>query len=422
MPTLDETLDLITQFYVESHDFNGIPVKTLLAALDCELDELKPILAELIETERASAVFGETHPNPHIRALPDHPPESQRALLFEGSSERLICLYPTPKTLEGLVEPALYADRPFTLMLALGQPQLKHLAFDLSVLETYRNDPRYNYMNDDVSGRISVSDEYYRSSDMSEADKVLLHSFGFAYDEQLNRAVAVFLRDLAHLSPAHQQIWRARLLAGEYRLHPDYYRASILGEWPDRISIFEAFVEELVCINAMCSAMGRPSLFRDNFSDRPRGFGAILRPTANEFNDFVHLLDKMMSENINRGFFQNDVSDEQMEIRKDSKVVVRRKGTIQMLEEWFTTNFCTSDPKPLQEAFDAFRKVRRLRQKPAHAVSEDLFDSSFIHKQRLIIEKAYDAVRVLRLCLADHPRAKSVEVRDELKTGKIWAY
>ncbi len=118
---------------------------------------------------------------------------------------------------------ARFADRPYTKELALGEGQLAFRAFDLSILEIYRNDSRYYYVSNDVDGLISVTDEQDRSNEMRESDKALLQTFGFCYDENFSRAVAVFLRYLADLSPEHQQIWKSRELLGGYRIHPDYY-------------------------------------------------------------------------------------------------------------------------------------------------------------------------------------------------------
>ena len=73
---------------------------------------------------------------------------------------------------------------------------------------------------------------------MTESDQVFLQTFGFCYDANLNRAVAVFVHYLSDLTPEHQQIWKAKELTGEYTLHPDYYRNSILGQWDEKISIF----------------------------------------------------------------------------------------------------------------------------------------------------------------------------------------
>lgn len=64
-----------------------------------------------------------------------------------------------------------------------------------------------------------------------------------------------------------------------------------------------------------------------------RKFGFLVRPTHSEFNDFVLMLDKVMSDNINKEFFRDDVASESEEERADGKVVVRAKGTVQMLDD-----------------------------------------------------------------------------------------
>ena len=65
------------------------------------------------------------------------------------------------------------------------------------------------------------------------------------------------------------------------------------------MSIFRAFVEELKVINEMSVLIGKPHLFLNSYSDeRPKKFGFLLRPTEVEFNNFMLLLDKMMSDNL----------------------------------------------------------------------------------------------------------------------------
>jgi hypothetical protein len=70
----------------------------------------------------------------------------------------------------------------------------------------------------------------------------------------------------------------------------------------------------------------------------------------------------------------------------------------------------------------SFRKVRKLRQKPAHSVREDEFDQKYFHEQRSLIMDAYAAVRTLRLVLANRPsvRANPPEINKFLFEGKIW--
>lgn len=191
------------------------------------------------------------------------------------------------------------------------------------------------------------------------------------------RAVAVFLRYLSDLSPEHQQIWKARELAGDFTLHPDYYRNSILGDWGERGSIFTALLVEQHVINLMAKAMGRSPLFRKDFGEyaenKPRQFTFMVRPTSEELNAFILLLDKMLSDNIDKAFFGDDVTAETETERADGKVVVSPKGTLTMLDEWLRQKLRLPDWEPWETALVSLREVRKLRQKPAHAVDENVF-------------------------------------------------
>ena len=115
------------------------------------------------------------------------------------------------------------------------------------------------------------------------------------------------------------------------------------------MSIFEAFVQELKLINEMSQIIGKPELFNNCYSsERPKEFGFLLRPTESEFNSFMLLLDKMMSDNINIKFFENDVELESEEEREDGKIIVRRKGTVQILTAWVNKYFQPVDAKPIE--------------------------------------------------------------------------
>ncbi len=181
----------------------------------------------------------------------------------------------------------------------------------------------------------------------------------------------------------------------------------------------------------MASISGAPSLKelcadRDLYtfeSNRPRNFSFLVRPTQEELNDFVLTLDKMMSDNINKEFFMEEVPDETEQERTDGKIVVRLRGTIAMLKDWFSLKFRPNDPKPMEEMIVAFKQVRKLRQKPAHAFKPDIFDQSFFHQQCDLVVTAYNAVRTVRLVLANHPLVRSADIKisDALCEGKIWA-
>lgn len=422
-----ELLEKVALFYLNSGDFNGIPAATLVAQTEIEWSKLCDTMRELIEAGLVGVLFSDLELNTHVLRTGFPPKEVQISKLITRELHHT-CIYPRPKFLEGFVDRSRYAGEPYTLCLALGEPQLAFRVFDLSILEFYRNDPRYWYRNDDLTGLISIHDEYYQTGQMPERDEILLETFGFAYDQDLHRAVAVFLRYLADLTPEHQQIWKAKEISGSYKLHPDYYRISIEGNWGRRVQIFVAFQKELYLINQMSKAMGRPLLFRRDFGEdganKPQKLSFLVRPTLEEFNDFVLLLDKLLSDNLNKDFFGTDVPLETEFERVDGKIQVQSKGTLQILDEWVRNSYNTSDWKPWDESIKTLKEVRKLRQKPAHAVDENVFDQRYFKEQRELIIKVYTAVRTLRQMLADHPSVKAAKINIPgwLERGEIWTY
>ena len=414
----DDILREVTDHYLNSGDFNGL----FALKLTGDQEQLKSALSQMIREDRISLTFGDIHPNPHIKAF-EAEPASKQLEKIDTLGLQSVCIYPTKAHLATVVDQSQYHGLPFTQKLAMGEPQLGFYSFNLSVLEIYRNDPRYYYRNDDVSGTISIASNHPESGEMQKSDQVLLQTFGFSYDSNMNRAVAVFLRYLADLSPEHQQIWNAKVLGPDYKLHPDYYKSS-MGHWPEGASLFTAFLYEQYHINEMCRLMGRPPLFRQEFTEgrRPRGFGFLVRPTLKEFNDFVLLLDKMLSDNIDVQFFQGEVPLEEEVPRDDGRVVIRHKGSLAVLEEWVRAKFRPSDPEPIDEMFAALRDTRKQRQHPAHAVEEDRFDQKYFQEHRELAMRAYDAIRTLRLMFKNHPACHAHSIPDWLQTGKIWTY
>lgn len=417
---IEELYKVVEEKYFSSGDFNGMPLYGLEDLFDIETADFKAILRKAIEDE---VITARVDGNPHIRAFSKIPKDKILESFDSAKYPGQICLYPHGNKLVGSQYLEKYSEAPFELELARGAGQLDFRTFDLSVLEYYRNDPRYLYETDFIHGQICIADEYFESDSVPEHDQILLQTFGFAYDDDLNRYVAVFLRYLGKLSQEHQKVWAAKEVKGKISLHPDYYASSIQGSWGSRMSIFLAFVEELEIINKMSDLIGKPHLFRNSYSgDRPKEFGFLLRPTESEFNNFMLLLDKMMSDNINKKFFEDDVAVEIEEERDDGKIVVRPKGTIQILESWINKFFNPIDPAPLENMLATFKKVRNLRQKPAHKVNIDSFDQSIFKKQRAIVIEAFTAVRMLRMMLDNHPQVKSnpPKINDQLFKGEIW--
>lgn len=419
MNTEGEILNRISAFYLSSPDFNGLPIEKIVEEFHFKKSELNNILTSLILEDKISLNFQE---NPHIKQLRDQPKEKQIERL-KSSNLTNICAYPSQSHLKKIVDPTRYQGKPFTLKLALGAPQLSFESFDLSVLEFYKNEPRYHFFNNGISGRITVKSEHDESETMLPRDEIVLESFGFSYDSEFNRAVAVFIRYLSRLSAEHQQIWNAKIVKGDYKLHPTYYKSMILGEWLDDVSIFTAFVEELHTINEMCRLMGRPPLFKNDFRDQiPREFCFLVRPTLKEFSDFVLMLDKVISENINLDFFRGDVKFEREEQRKDGSIVIVPKGSITILEEWLKLYFRPKDDLANNEIhgiFKTFRHIRKLRQRPAHTIESNTFDRSYFKQQKELMVRAHKSVVILRQIFASHPMVDENEICEQ-KSGKIY--
>jgi hypothetical protein len=181
----------------------------------------------------------------------------------------------------------------------------------------------------------------------------------------------------------------------------------VVGEWFDCTSVFSAFSAQLKCINQVCELMSRSHLFKNDLSNdaRPREFGFLLRPTSKEFNGFVHLLDKLISENINFAFFQNEVELDEEIRRRDGRLEVRPKGSITILAEWLQKNFHAENEAPIEAMFTTFKKIRKMRQKPAHTTRENIFDEAYFEQQIELMRETYEAVSILRNAFCLYPAA-----------------
>ena len=254
--------------------------------------------------------------------------------------------------------------------------------FELSILEKYFRDPRYFCYFGDSEGRISVHDEHYLSAQMPERDKILIETFGIGYDQNRNRVVAVFLRYLSDLSAEHQQMWRAHELSQLCTINSDYERASLWGMWPEHHSVYQAFIQEQIEINKLSAMIGKPILFKKTFEGygRPVEFSIMLRPTLRAFQEFAHVLDKMLSENLNRDFFKGDVSFYEIEKTKDGEQK-KTLNTITLLQRWLQKHYRNRDgEEKSKEVLQPFRKVREARQPVAHALKADVYDLSLPKK------------------------------------------
>ena len=168
--------------------------------------------------------------------------------------------------------------------------------------------------------------------------------------------------------------------------------------------------------------MGKAALFIRTFSEeRPKDFTIFPRPTLKNYHAFVHLLDKMLSENLNRDFFAGMALHEEIR-HKERKVTTRNRGTISLPNEWLRRTIKVQDQSIFDEIIGPLREVRRIRQTPAHKLSVNAYSPTYHKDQNELIGKVYSAVRSIRLLFANHPATKSVATPPWLYEGKIRVY
>jgi len=414
----DQIERMVLRHYIGSSDFNGLPVRALVG----DQAKMQEFVVELIGERKIDLVRGDLHPNPHIKAFDAEPCDVQIRKIRENGLGHG-CLYPTVQSLSAIDLGIDTSGQPYTLELSRGAPQLSFKVFDLRVLEWYRNDPRYAYDVDDIHGQITIREEYRNDKKVNPKDTLELFRFGFAYNDEMFRAVAVLLRDLKELNPEHQALLKAYDLDGGYKLHPDFYRNTILGEWSKRISIYDAFLEEKFHVNEMSRLIGKPPLFRTESRDRkrPHGFAILIRPTLKELRDFTLLLDQLLSDDINRGFFDSEISTSETLTKEDGTQVRQPIGTITLLERWLTRSFRSPDGDVPGRLVRDIRSVRAARQKPAHKVEDNRFEQKYLIEQRELIETAFDAVRTIRMILENHPKVRGYSIPSYLRDAEVWS-
>lgn len=393
-------------FFIDSSDFNGIPVEELAIKCGLSWPKLQEPLGQLVLQNQLTLAFGSHSQNPHIMRIPALPVEKQvDQMRLEDPTE--ICVYPNASDVSGRIG-TRFDERPFSKRLALAEPQLVAIFFELVILERYFRDPRYHCWFGDSNGHITIGDEAYLSDATLERDKISLR-FGIGYDVERRRVVVVYLYELAKLSPEHQQAWLAMEVTGPCTMNSDFERATLWGQWGQFTSVYAAFIQEQIEINRLSVLLGKPHFFRQTFrdDDRPVDFRPMLRPTQREYEEFMHLLDKMLSDNIDKRFFENDVPLEERIERSNGEFEVRVLNTLTLLERWLKKKYRNADGQDVSsEIVKPLKAIRQARQPTAHSIRKNEFDQTLPTRQDKILGEVKTALTIFRLVLSSHPRAK----------------
>lgn len=427
---------IVYDFFVKSSDFNGIPLRNISKKLKIDYEKSIELIKELVQEEVISI---QSSTNPHIIGFQHYPIESQLHILEEAKktketlhkygkitissedTEFPICLYPSKTYLLKNRNLSEFDNAPYTTQLALGEPHLKPIFFEIEVLERYFNDPRFDFKFDDYSGRISCKYGENEKPIVREEDDIFLKTFGLGFDENGDRLAVVFLRYLKDLTPEHQIYWKTKERSRGCKMLEEYYQNSIQGNWTFSYSIFSGFLGELKCINELTELIFSKPIFRRVFEreNRPKEFTFFFVPTLKNYNDFISLLDKMISENINKDFFEGKVELFEFKKLNDGLVERQTKGTLQLFEEWLASVYIIKTEGTVKDLFKPLKKIRRERQNPAHRINENQYDRKFIDKQKEIMGEVYAVFRNLRVIFHQHPRARNYEIPDWLENGKV---
>jgi hypothetical protein len=415
-------LDTIANPFIESakrDSFNGIVAFALLG-LQANPIKLRAELSALIRDGQITAVFSRISVNMHIKRFPDPPIEEQLKLLTDEPL-KAFCLYPAASVVQARVDLSAWQDRPFSKALLLAEPQLSFRAFDMGALERYVADPRYIVHFADYMGRMSIADDFFMDAQHPQRDKVSLQTFGLGFDDQRNPYTVVYLRYLAGLSAEHQQYWNSYLAPGDVRISEPYFQSSIEGKFWTNRSVRHAIIEEMRLIRALTDAIWGRSLFRaPPEGDVPISLTSFLRPTTENFNRFVMALDKLLSESIDVKFFDGKVPLETETLRPDGKIIVQNKGTLTLLEEWLLQEITWDDPDAFREVvIHPLRKVRNLRQTPAHTFTKDTFSTEYHNTRKRLLWDVFNSLSNIRATFARHPSAHQIQIPDWLDDGRI---
>jgi hypothetical protein len=388
----------VRKHYLNSGDFNGLFVH------GADVD--RQAVAQLLRAGLVEMITADDYMNPHIRPWPNGRTSEEQAISAENWDYQYgYCLYPTSAGMKGVRLPGRFKERPYETAMARGRGTLELAYFQTDVLEPYRNDGRYSFRFADFSADMSIGDDAYTDGEEPERDKVSLPHIGFAYDlshydradpeSPIVRRVAVFLGDLAKLTPEHQQRWKT------YEVPPDglsphpVWWASQMGHWPDGIGPFDRVFASLVEINELTLTAFGAELYRS--VTRPDSLGWMMRPSQRDWDEFALELFKVIGDNLQVGFF-----DKVGVPKVDEKG--NQLGTLSRLERFLEAHGCTREK--VREAFTPFHQVRKARQKPAHSHRGNITDKTFIHRQVALLWDVNQSLLDIRDFLASHPANK----------------
>ncbi len=432
----EKIFDFIYKYFISSSDFNGVSLREISGKFDISYIESIEIVKDLVFEKKVSI---QSSTNPYIIGYGHFPIENQIQVLDEAKnykSEKLfefgdvvfttenceypVCLYPHPEYLQNNRDLSSFSDKPYSKELALGEPQLKPHFFEIDVLTRYFDDPRYYFNFDEFGGTIYPKSDRENKQILKEKDEAFLQTFGIGVDENFDRIAVVYNRYLNDLSAEHQLFWKSKEIFTKCKILKEYYETSILGEFTNSISVYTAFIDELNFVYDLTNRIYGKNLFIRKFEseNKPKELTYFFIPTLKNYENFIHLLDKLLSDNINKKFFDDKLEPYEMKEIEPGIYERKLKGTLTMLEEWLLNQF-NENQNEIKELIKYAKNIRKERQSPAHEITFNEYDKKYNAKQKNVIQSAYNFVHGLRVIFMNNPLSCDVEVPYHLDTCLI---
>lgn len=410
-------LEKITRYYLDSGDYNGLPSTKLNSSE-------KEGLIDLLSNGKVFILTESNDVNIYINRLNAF--ESTDKQIESVQNNEFYTIYPAQSHLKTI---QITENKPFSKMLAQGMEQLHILYFSVEVLIAYAAVPKYRFFDHGYSGTITLDLPDYDDFDPIHSDYI--KHYGMAYPSNgpidSDRAIAVFVRDLAHLNDRAQSKWYAYLLPDQeaFIVNSRFLNTLLLEDWSTEYWIFNALLDEINYINKICIAIGLPHLFKfdkdltkELTMDDPRlsDYRILLEPTLKRYNEFVVILEKIVVQSLNYKFFEKDAPPIKAITTRDANN--NKKGSITLLDEWIAANYYHE----CQDGIDSFKKcvtrsfrdLRNKRQAPAHEFTATEYKKEYYKQQNELVLEIYEALNSLRLIFSDHPRANNIPLPNSL--------
>lgn len=396
----------IVKHYTESNDFKGLANYNLYRYGITEY-EINDVLKDLIKEGKIAIITSRQDDNPHIIRFGFSSIAEQLDFFNNTKSNTSFCIYPTRALLEQvLTETSDDIKFPFRKMLRYGYPQFKALYFSWDVLYRYATDPRYEYEFSDYSGSITTSP----NSGLRDDQIINLKTFGIGRDDSNSHVVVAFPRYLAELPSSIQIEWEAKLITNQdgCKVLQNYLDNQFRCSWNFPQTVYRSLLEEIQNINRITETVFMRKFFRKEYKKAElRNFDMITLPSNKEYSDFVLLLEKILVSNIDDKFFDTiGIS------RKDSEGNI--KGSLKCLSEWLD-EVC---PQARNEIVQPLKDLRKKRQKPAHEIGNNTYDSKLVEEQQKLTEPVFWSLFKLRKLLQSHPKANNINLEHD-KTNEF---